>query len=410
MIAKSSFGIVMSALCLFAAVEAWLAIAHPLARLPVATIEQGELFNSITSIKKEVKAENTAPYMVMLGSSLMVAPLVQTESTFRKQPIKRFFERRATFCEQGLKSSLAPANKQNEIRIFNAAVGGGMASDDYFVSRELLESKNPPSAIVCGVAPRDFQDNLVPGMHTTSAFQVLSNFSDLDQTFADKTLTEDKKFDIALGRASSLWRNRSEVKSYFGLQSKKLIEKICPFILFEKYGNSFVLERQKKGIFPEEVRGTPMAYPGLAIDHYDSLKTSQQYMRSYNPTDKKMFDQQFAYFGRMLDSAKKRGVPLLVVNMPLSKSNKALMPAGFYDKYLNRLSEVCKSREIQLVDYNNSSWDAEENFIDTVHLRPEVSSTFIRTLLKDVADSPLAISLSGKDSRQIGSKPVSNSL
>ncbi|MCC7529076.1 MAG: hypothetical protein IT342_11165 [Candidatus Melainabacteria bacterium] len=400
-LAKGSFGVVVTALCLFIAVEAWLAFAHPLARLPVATMEQGELFNSINCIKNEVRESNHEPYMVLLGSSLMVAPVVQAESQFRKHPIKRFFERRATVCEDRLNSLIVPSDKQ-AVMVFNGAVGGGMASDDFFVARELLQSKDSPAAIVCGVAPRDFQDNLVPGTYSTSAFQVLANCSDLGQLWSDKNLTADKKFDVAFGRVSSLWRNRAEVKSYFGLLSKKLIEKVCPFIVFDKYGPTLALAAQKAGVFPEEVKGTPMAYPGFAIDHYDSPKTCQQYMRSYNPIDKRMIDEQFAYFDRMLELAGQRGVEVLVVNMPLSQSNKELMPPGFYACYLTRLKDACARRHIHLADYNSAEWDANNNFIDTVHIRPEKSSAFVESLMKFVADSPLALALEGSQKRRIG--------
>lgn len=409
-IAKGSFGVVLAALCLLGAVEGWLALAHPLARLPVATIEQGEAFNSIADIKKETgNIKNDEPYVVLLGSSLMVAPVVQAESQYRKRPLKRFFERRATLCENELGSQLTRLyGKQHKvpIRIYNAAVGGGMASDDFFVARELLQSKKAPAALVCGVAPRDFQDNLVPGTYSTSSFQVFADVSDLGRIFADKNLTQEKKFDVALGRFSRLWRNRSEVKSYFGLLSKKTIEKVCPFILFEKYGPTLVLSRQKTGVFPEEVHGTPMAYPGYAIDHYDSIKTTQQYVRSYHPINKKMVDEQFAYFNQMLDMSRKKNVDLMVVNMPLSRANKELIPPEYYADYLNRLKTACAARDIQFIDYNNAAWDENSNFIDTVHIRPEKSLAFVETLMKAVADSPLSLAVSTDSRRQIGAKHI----
>ena len=408
-IAKGSFGVVLAALCLLVAVEGWLALAHPLARLPVATIEQGEAFNSIADIKKDTGSGKEEPYVVLLGSSLMVAPVVQAESQFRKRPLKRFFERRATLCENQLGAQLSRQyGKSNSapVRIYNAAVGGGMASDDFFVARELLQSKKVPAALVCGVAPRDFQDNLVPGTYSTSSFQVFADVSDLARIFQDKNLSQEKKFDVALGRFSRLWRNRSEVKSYFGLLTKKTIEKVCPFILFEKYGPTLVLSRQKKGVFPEEVHGTPMAYPGYAIDHYDSVKTNQQYVRSYHPINKKMVDEQFAYFNQMLDMSRQKNVDLMVVNMPLSRANKGLIPAEYYVDYLNRLKTACAARDIQFVDYNNADWDEDSNFIDTVHIRPEKSLAFVETLMKAVADSPLSLAFSSDNKRQIGSKHI----
>ncbi len=400
-LAKGSFGAVVTALCLCIAVEGWLTFAHPLARLPVATMERGELFNSMRNIEKEASSRPGQPYMVLLGSSLVVAPVVQSESQFRKRAIKRFFERRATACEEQLKKFISEPAGQQKVQVFNAAVGGGMASDDYFVARTLLESSNKPVALVCGVAPRDFQDNLVPGIYSTSAFQILSNLSDLKDVFNDSSLTLDKKFDISMGRVSSLWRNRTELKSYFGLVAKKLIEKACPFIVFEKYGGStMTLALQKDGIFPEEVKGTPLAYPGYAIDHYAPAKTSEQYMRSYNPVSKSMVNEQFSYFEKTLELAQEHGVDVLVVNMPLSTSNKKLLAPGFYEAYRQRLKDICARHEVHVTDFNNSNWDADGNFIDTVHLSAEKSNAFIHALMQAVSDSPLSVALGGSEQKQ----------
>ncbi len=403
-LAKKSFGVLVTALGLFVAVEGWLTFAHPLSHLPVATLEQGELYNSIKCIEKETSGKECAPYVVLLGSSLMVAPVVQSETQYRKKPVKRFFERRATACENSLNNLVLSSPRNKTVRIYNAAVGGGMVSDDYFVARQLLQSKNPPVAIICGVAPRDFQDNLVPGTYSTSAFQILSNVNDLSPVFADKNLSLDRKFDVCMGRVSSLWRNRAELKSYFGLISKKVIERACPSVLFDKYGPTLTLSPQRKGTFPEEVKGTPMAYPGYAIDHYDALKTAQQYMRSYNPIDKKMVDEQFAYFQRLLTLAEKSGVDLFIVNMPLSRSNKQLMPAGFYQSYLSRLNSVCTGSTVTLRDFNKSQWDDDGNFIDTVHIKPEKSIQFIGELMKSVADSPVALSFSRRKNMSVGAR------
>ncbi|MBC7996972.1 MAG: hypothetical protein IAF58_03455, partial [Leptolyngbya sp.] len=148
---KGSIGIIVAAFCMLVCLECWLSISHPFSRLPVATTEQGELFTSLTSIEKEISLNPKKPYAVLIGSSLMVAPVVQAESKYRNQIIKRFSERRSTFCEKQLSERLKSPVQQN-VAVYNAAVGGGMASDDFFIGRALLESKNPPTAIICGVA------------------------------------------------------------------------------------------------------------------------------------------------------------------------------------------------------------------------------------------------------------------
>jgi len=130
-------------------------------------------------------------------------------------------------------------------------------------------------------------------------------------------------------------------------------------------------------------------------------------MRSYNPVSKRMVDEQFAYFDKTLSLARKHGVDVLVVNMPLSRSNKKLFESGFYESYMQRLKSICASHDVQLADFNDAAWDADKNFIDTVHLSAEKSEAFIQALMAAVAQSPLSLALSGEPKRQIGAKPLS---
>src|SRR5208282_5457307 len=110
--------------------------------------------------------------VVLLGSSLVVAPCLQTESAFQAKPLERFHSRRLTSFGQCLRAALGqsaqiqqPAQGQyapsTELRSYLLASGGEMASDAYFLEKNVLldaPDNGRHLAIIYGIGPRDFQD------------------------------------------------------------------------------------------------------------------------------------------------------------------------------------------------------------------------------------------------------------
>lgn len=397
--------IIFGSIALLLVADLWLALAHPLAFVPVATTERGEVFNATASIQEEIK-QGGSPYVLLLGSSLMVAPVVQAEASELNRPVKRFFERRSSLLEKLINEPYpgetlgADGRSQERVSVYNMAVGGEMGSDAYLIARHFLKSGNPPVAIIYGVSPRDFQDNLMPGVASSQTFQVMGELSDIPEIARLENLSWETTSDAALGRVWRLWRSRADLKLYLGLMSKKWLERACPFIVFEKYGETLELKAQRRGQFPEEARGTPLAYPGYAIDHSDGEATRNRYLRSYNPVNERMVDTQFTYFDKFLRLANSSNVSVLVVNMPLSMQNKALLQKGFYGEYLDRVKRLCAAGDVEFRDYNNSLWDKNSNFVDTVHLTSRASKPFLRDLARCVQSSSLSIAFAGERRRR----------
>lgn len=376
------------------AVDLWLRFLHPLSVVPVASMEWGEIFNATRSVSREISKPDAAPYMMLLGSSLMVAPVVQAEAAQRGRPIERFFDRRSICGESLLKGAGSSGEKVRTVSVYNMAVGGEMASDAYFIARNFLEKEGErPVAIIYGVSPRDFQDNLMQGVETSQTFRMMGRLGDVPDIARRQKMPWYQSLDVALGRVWTLWASRFDLKLCSGLLTKILVEEICPFVAFEKYGRDNKLKRQRHGQFPEEVRGTPVVYPGLSIDHNGNLATRNRYLRSYNPLNQPMVDVQFSYFARFLSLAEQCNVSVLVVNMPLSQANKLLLPPGFYERYLARVKQTCAARAIEFADFNRSPWDRDVNFVDTVHLKAERSKAFLAELMAVAGKSSLSIAL-----------------
>lgn len=368
--------------CVVLILDLWIALAHPLSCVTTPSLERSEIFNAVKAYAKET----SAPDIVLLGSSLVTAPVMQAESSYLKRAIPRMTHRRCEMLSHCLSQRLATSTK-----VFCLAVGGEMASDAYLITKNILKSPFTPHAIVYGIAPRDFQDNLLPSIDASETFQVVAQPEDLNDFLSDSVTTFEKKASMILSRTWMLWRYKSDIRINMILRTKKLIEKVLPFVLFEKYGKNLELKPQRKGQFPEEAIGTPKAYPGLPLDHLSESATLSEYIKRYNPPDFILFNKEFDYFKRLLNLCRKRRIVTVVVNMPLSRKNQALLTQGLYNQYLERIKVICQTQNVEFLDMNTSPWDKSVNFVDSVHLAPKSSNEFLRVVSEQLAKSQIAL-------------------
>jgi hypothetical protein len=364
--------------------DAWLGCAHPLRKIPTANLDRGEIFSAVSVYDRQP----SAPQLVMLGSSLVTAPVMQAEAIYLNKPVERMFHRNPQFLEHCLAHDFSYTPN-----VFCLAVGGEMVSDAYLVTKHILARPDKPCAIVYGIAPRDFQDNLMPGIQSSEAFHVLAGLDDLPPLLADSNIAWDSKANIIFERVSSLWRYHADLKVYLTLRMKKLMEATMPWVVFDKYGDTLVLKPRKHGQFPEEALGTPSAYPNVAVEHTGAEAARFEYIKRYNPINESMVASESSYLDRLLSLCQEKNVPVLIVNMPISQFNKTLMPVAFYRDYLSRLSTVTKKYDAQLVDLDGAPWDSDSNFVDGVHLSPEVSCRFLQDLAEATAKSQVSLSL-----------------
>lgn len=369
---------------LVVAFDLWLGCGHPLAKSPTASLDRTEVYCATKTYEKEANS----PSVIVLGSSLVTAPIMQAEANYHKNPIPRFLHRRSHVLENALADRLG-----GKPDVYCMAVGGQMASDAYLITKRLLKKSNTPIAVVYGVAPRDFQDNLMPGIQSSETFRVLSDIDDVQDLCRNATLSFDEQAGLVVERISALARYRADIRSYVGLRAKKFVQAILPFPVFEKMGPDMQLRVRRDGWFPEEALGTPPAVPGYAVEHTPEKQVTYEYIRRYNPLAPKFVDAEFGYLNKLFQLCDERGVPMLVVNMPLSAFNKKLMAKGYYDEYLSRMKNTCAKANAEFIDLNTSQWDEASNFVDSVHLKPEVSQKFLEYLADVISKSQAAIAI-----------------
>ncbi len=402
---------------LVAAIDVLVGVSHPLAAINTVNTDKAEPYNAVVAVKRAMQqdqreqkensgsatASSASRPVLLLGSSLVVAPALQCEAIFTGKEFKRFHQRRLTSFENYLESSLvkeagSSANASSSfVRSYCLAMGGQMASDAFLVAKEVLPASSDATAgtsIVYGIAPRDFQDNLFPRIDASPIFRIFAKAADLPQLFhSEPTMTSVDRTSACGERLSSLYRYRTDWQNLFAIRAKRAIEKCLPFVVFDKYYDTLALKSQKKGLLPGEAIGTPMVVPNCAVDHADWQTTEEEYKRRYTPVQISRAEAQFDYFEKLLLLCQERKVNLMVVNMPLSQDNMKALPKSFYKQYLSHAEQLCNQYGVEFVDLNQGQWTNNSNFVDSVHLKPENSTTFMQKLAKLTAASNLSLAL-----------------
>jgi hypothetical protein len=353
---------------LAALLNVWFAAANPLAETRTINLQRSEIFTASQSLKGQWHD----PQIVILGSSIVTAPIVQAEALYLKTPFARHVKRTSEYAEQLLSKKL-----DVKPHVVSMAVSGCMVSDAYLVAKNILNQPTKPAAIIYGIAPRDVQDNTLPGIESSETFKVVARLDDLLPLLSDAERSFESKVDLVISRIAPLYNYRSDVHTYYVWRTKKVMERYLPWVIFDKYDDTLVLAPRKQGLFPEEAGGTLMAFPGMPLEHHDLGKTNEDYRNRYQPLKPKLIDVQFQYLRELLNLAAKRDVPIAVVNMPLSKTNQDLMPAGFYNAYLQRLNALCGAHQVPLLDLNNAQYTKDDLYVDGVHIKPEISQQLL---------------------------------
>jgi len=369
------------ALLLLAAVDAWLLTVHPLAGASTIALDRSEGFSAM----RVLESGPASPDVILLGSSLVTAPVMQAEATALNRQLPRLSYRRSSVLEQYLAARL-----DYSPTVFCLASGGQMASDAYYMARHAIEAGKRPAAFVYGVGLRDFQDNLVPTIDSTEPFQCFAAVQDLPQLLTAQNIPARLKLNMAVGRLWALWRYRTDLRLYLTAQIKGGLEALCPFTVFERFDRAGRLRPSRQGKLPEEVVEDLTAAPGKELEHFSRLEVMGSYRRRYNPFSPTQFETQFQYLERLLQLCRDDGIELVAVNMPVSRDGQELMPRGLYATYLHSLQSLCARYDAGFINLNTGGWGDNANYIDGVHLTAPVSNRFLKELADRLSRSPLS--------------------
>jgi hypothetical protein len=335
-----------------------------------------------------MRRQTTQPDIGLLGSSLVAVSSVQAAAIAEKKPVDRLTHRNSEYFDQALHSSLG-----KNANTACLALGGAMASDAYLLAKHVLNSSNPPRAIIYGISVRDFQDNLMFGVETSEAFKLFYQPEDLPDVWRLPHVTPDTKLALTFASFCPLWDDRVALSSGVVKTALKPVS--------ELFRSTTPAVPSALPPSPAMKIDGPLA-PGESVGHPDAEHMKEAYLNRYNPLAPSQIRTQFAYFSKLLELCHKRHVPVLVVNMPISAVNVSIMPPQLYQYYMTESQKLCQENAAEYRDFNKAPLNDDANFLETVHLNPHGSTLFFDALAKTVGSSAVAQGLRGSNPHYAG--------
>ena len=297
------------------------------------------------------KALKEKPTVVLLGSSLIMHPFWSMDVQLDNKIDDIFHHHSSITFARDLEAS--GCSKQN---VYSFAVFGEMASDGYIYANDFLKGAKKPDVVVLGMAPRDFSDAFLTAPTATFTFKKvvgLNNFA----RYADAYLPgwQDKADFIATHACyfyGKRWRLQHELE--------KGLTKVYRLLH---------MDAATKPVAQTGKPASQAGYLSAAMTDERWTNSAKEYRARYRDIENKDLTVQMGFLQRTLTLCKERGIKVVLVNMPLSDTNRDLLPSSFYADFRHRLGNLAEqSGNTQYVDLGDASEFNHNDFWDTAHL------------------------------------------
>lgn len=312
---------------------------------------------AVQSLRQQQHAD-----VIVFGSSLMLAALNDGDSTYLNRPFDAVMHHRADYFEDLLKQRL-----KKPVSTASLAIGGQMASDVYALTSTLFTRNPKPSAIVWGIAPRDFLDSSFTNPDSSETVRYMNKVSgSTDCLDTRRRILWDRLQNLA-DASFYLYGKRGDVVASTLPYAKAAIRQVRPELDLETVRTpspllSYAMKNLPEDNGVDQWRVTPYS-PSKVFDD-----NTAEYMMRYHPFKPKVLETQLSYFEKFLAFARKEGITVTLVNMPLTAENLKLLPEGAYEKYLSGVKSLATKYGAQLLDFDDQKTFPRSEFADTVHL------------------------------------------
>ncbi len=312
------------------------------ARCIISAKTRNEHYFDFPGLKKLCFDSRSAdrPQAVLLGSSLFVHPLRMLDKKLGEQNGIKCLNLNCYHATEHLNRKLRQS-KADFGDICSLAVGGAMISDDYLLLNKIASNGKFPEVVIVDCAPRSFYDSGVTWASSTPIFDYFFNERDF--------------FTLGCSYLPS-WSSKLEflAKYYcpFGKHRKSLSDSINGYIsgLIDYFGNN-----------------VPICSTSRATRH-DSNDPLKEYRQHYRGISTAAIESQMHFLNLLVNLCAENKTRLLVLNMPLSDTNKSLLNPDFYSSYKEQARLAVKRGGGHFLDLDASGDYVSADFDDSVHL------------------------------------------
>ena len=302
------------------------------------------------------------PDVVVLGSSLVLVPAVRCDDLIAgKTPCydRWYYDRyipEYTHSEY-LQQKLSKLTGQN-LTVKNLGVASSIMSDQYGIFKLMLAEGKRPKMLVLGLAPRDFLDNTQQKHLETPTRLFIHEYED------NSLLPQSLSISELQNSAGKIQRRFEKVVARIRTSSVNLACAISGHQSVAEYSSG-------------------QTYVG---DRPNRLKDLETYRKLYNPPNFSMLAQQSKYLSRLLATARKNNIAVLVINMPLTRENTDTLDPAALVAYTNTLATISAHYGAGFLNIgSHSDQYSLKDFEDCCHLNVHGGEKFYAAMVSNLA-------------------------
>jgi hypothetical protein len=330
----------------------------------------------------ERKASNTLP-VVFISSSLGIsAANLGDHKKYGKPDLK--IETYLAYDKYRCLDDALEKNTGKTTSTVNFSNAASLISEDLLIAREAVRKQGKPALIVLGIAPRDFLDHYTNAYHRSRLAQILMTRQIESLWRFNKSAQEN--LDALLARIWPYYSQRVEHKDLaIKLACQRFNRSADLFSAVTRApaplspvtsddttagdSNFFsdLLFGKKQAPAENEAAATARDTPPTeaVLKKFDS-----DYRGRYLPLDMDRWELEMKSLREFVTFCNSEQIPLMIVGMPLSERNRALIPAQFLSKHLALVNEATTGQPyVRFLNLIDDPDFLPEDYSDTVHLR-----------------------------------------
>ncbi|MBX9938425.1 MAG: hypothetical protein K2Y32_04200 [Candidatus Obscuribacterales bacterium] len=317
--------------------------------------------------------------LVILGSSLILAPSQRLHDMEARRKDSAHAEPIIPKGDIYKKELTKLTGSEPTVKVL--AVPGAMVSDQLKIVQHLVREGKTPKLLVFTLAPRDFIANDVGDDPDFTPIGRVFHFSALDRNLGQDLLNSKNPLE-AYAKAEE-----------FGKAHLNFIDAVRRIYLRQAKDWSAAVTGHPVGLVAPVKQADSRATEAVEQSQSGSSnvveselqKDLELYRSRYLPLNEKRLTRQLGYLDEMLKIAREANYEMVLVGMPLTEENIAILGQDVYSSMQGRIAAVARKYQVTLIEFNN--YYQSQEFADSVHLNENGSRTFVKDFCQKVSAS-----------------------
>lgn len=336
--------------------------------------------------------DNRVHNVALLGSSTMVSATAGCEANHRNTGLDLTKDHNLTYLDSGL----SKAFKDGDFDTFSLAAPGQMPSDAFLALKAMVQTANRPDVVIYGLAPRDFVDSTLAGPNDTEPFKYFTRIVNIDDVAKHVFHNPFARLDWFLQRIFFIYGQSLDFRMALTEGTEKFLNAILPPPNTAKPFTWWNRVALLPGYLPAEIH--PEAVMAGPIDEKTARTKYNnnviEYLQRYKKPNLEAFKTQMYFLRKLAQYCHNERIELVLVNMPITRFNVSMLPAGVHQKYLDSLRAFAWNNNVIYYDLCEFKRYPKDDFHDSVHLNAFGGKKFFDDVLSSmVKDSRASLAL-----------------